>query len=277
MSTVNRENRSGPVRKGYVDTSGGQIHYRTVRPAQESAPPLVLLHQTASASAMYEGLLGALTGRWLLALDTPGFGGSFTPEQPLTISYCAAMLAEALASLGITECDVFGHHTGAALAVQLAHAQLGLVRRLVLSGPPLLNPEQVAALKASLRPFTLAPDGSHLTAIWARLRGRDPDLPLAVVHRETLLTAAAGEQAQQAYQAVFTQDFAGQLQALTQPVLMLAGEYDTLRASLEPALALLRNGQGRVLPAATTYVCDREPARLAGIIAEFLAAASDQT
>lgn len=262
----------GPLRKGYVDTSGGQIHYRAVRPAQALAPPLVLLHQTASASAMYAGLMGALTGRRLLALDTPGFGGSFTPEQPLTIPYCAARLLEALAGLDVSECDLFGHHTGAALAVQMAHARPGLVRRLVLSGPPLLSPEQKAALKASLRPFSLAPDGSHLTAIWARLRGRDPDLPLAVVHRETLLTAAAGEQAQQAYQAVFAQDFAGQLQALAQPVLLLAGEHDTLRASLEPAAALARNGRSRVLPGATTYVCDREPARLAEIIAEFLAA-----
>jgi pimeloyl-ACP methyl ester carboxylesterase len=219
---------------------------------------------------MFEPLLPELPG-WRIALDTPGFGQSFRPTAPLTIPFCAEILHEALLNLGVTECDVFGHHTGAAIAVQIAHAYPGFVRRLVLSGPPLLSAEQKAVLLAGLKPFVIDEAGAHLTAVWERLRRRDPALPLETVHRETLLTLTAAEFAQQTYHAVFAQDFAGQLAALEIPVLVLAGEHDTLRASLEPAFALLKNGQMRVIPNGTTYVCDREPQLVAHLIREFLA------
>jgi pimeloyl-ACP methyl ester carboxylesterase len=211
-----------------------------------------------------------LPGR-VIALDTPGFGQSFTPEQPFTISFCAGVLHEALQNLGVAECDLFGHHTGAAIAVQIAHQHPGLAQRLVLSGPPLLSAEQKAALTAGLKPFAIAPDGSHFSAVWERLRQRDPALPLDLVHRETLLTLTAAERAQQTYQAVFAQDFAGQLAALDIPVLVMAGEHDTLRSSLEPAFAQLRHGQMHAIPGGTTYVCDRDPQAVADIISEFLA------
>ncbi|MDW8325273.1 MAG: alpha/beta hydrolase [Anaerolineales bacterium] len=257
-----------PIRRGYADTPWGQVHYRTCGAGR----PLVLLHQTASSSAMYEALMPLLPGR-VLALDTPGFGQSFAPEEPLTIPFCAKVLRAALQELGVTECDLFGHHTGAAIAVEMAHSAPGFVGRLILSGPPLLSPEQKAMLKAGLKPFVIDEAGAHLTAVWERLRRRDPALPLEIVHRETLLTLTAGARALETYEAVFAQDFAGQLAALEIPVLVMAGEHDSLRASLEPAYALLRHGQRRVIPGGTTYVCDRQPQAVAEIIREFLAMA----
>lgn len=254
------------IRRGYVETTHGQVHYRTLG----SGRALVLLHQTASASAMFETLMLELEG-WRIALDTPGFGQSCRPETILTIPFCAGVLHEALLKVGVTECDVFGHHTGAAIAVQMAHSYSGFVRRLVLSGPPLLSTEQKANLAAGLQPFVIEENGAHLLAVWERLRRRDPALPLETVHRETLLTLSAGEYALQTYHAVFAQDFAGQLAALDIPVLVTAGEHDTLRASLEPAFAQLKHGQMHVIPNGTTYVCDREPQLVARLIREFLA------
>lgn len=254
-----------PIRRGYADTRWGQVHYRVCGAGR----PLVLLHQTASSSAMCEALMPLLPGR-VLALDTPGFGQSFAPEAPLTIPFCAEVLLAALQDLGVTECDLFGHHTGAAIAVQMAHSAPGFVSRLILCGPPLLSAEQKAMLKVSLKPFVIDEAGAHLIAVWERLRRRDPALPLETVHRETLLTLTAGARALETYEAVFAQDFAGQLAALEIPVLVMAGEHDSLRASLEPAHALLRYGQMRVIPGGTTYVCDRQPQDVAASICEFL-------
>lgn len=254
------------IRRGYVETVHGQVHYRTLG----SGRALVLLHQTASASAMFEPLLPELHG-WRIAPDTPGFGQSFRPSTPLTISFCAEVLHEALLNLGVTACDVFGHHTGAAIAVQMAHSYSNFVRRLLLCGPPLLSADQKASLQAGLKPFAIDQAGAHFTTVWERLRRRDPALPLEIVHRETLLTLSAGEYALQTYHAVFAQDFAGQLAALDIPVLVMAGEHDTLRPSLEPAFAQLRQGQMHVIPDGTTYVCDREPQVVARLIREFLA------
>jgi pimeloyl-ACP methyl ester carboxylesterase len=254
------------IRNGYADTRWGQVHYRTCGAGR----PLVLLHQTASSSAMYAAMMPLLPGR-VIALDTPGFGSSFAPDAPLTIPFCAEVLLAALHELGVSECDLFGHHTGAAIAVQIAHSAPGFVGRLILSGPPVLSDEQKTALKAGLKPFFIDEAGAHLTSVFARLRRRDPALPLETVHREALLTLNAAERAMEMYEAVFVHDFAGQLAALDLPVLVMTGEHDTLRASLEPAHALLRRGQMRLIPGGTTYVCDRDPQVVAEITGEFLA------
>ena len=109
----------------------------------------------------------------------------------------------------------------------------GFVKRAVLSGPPLLSVEQVNGLRASLKAFGIADDGGHLIQMWDRIRKRDMSLPLEVVHREVLLTQSARDAAQGAYQAVFDQPFSEQLASLEIPILVMAGENDTLRASLE--------------------------------------------
>jgi pimeloyl-ACP methyl ester carboxylesterase len=257
------------IRKGYADTPHGQVHYRATE--RRPAGPIVFLHQTASASEMYEALLNELADSfWCVALDTPGFGESFHPTESPTITFYALVLFDALRSLGISECYLFGHHTGAAIAAQMTHAHPGFARKLILSGPPLLNPAQIEMLKSGLRPFEIQPDGEYLLAVWNRLRKRDPDAPLALTHRETLLTLQAGEAAAHTYHAVFAHDFAGQLAALDIPVLVMAGEHDTLRASLEPAYALLHNGQMRLIPNAGTYICDREPKLVADVVREFI-------
>ena len=67
--------------KGYVDTPHGQVHYRS-SPGPPEGTPLVLFHQTASSSAMYEALIGELGDAfWFFAPDTPGFGGTAAPAR----------------------------------------------------------------------------------------------------------------------------------------------------------------------------------------------------
>jgi pimeloyl-ACP methyl ester carboxylesterase len=95
-------------------------------------------------------------------------------------------------------------------------------------------------------------------------------LPLEVVHREVLLTQSARDAAQGAYQAVFDQPFGEQLASLKIPILVTAGEQDTLRASLEPSYKLLRNGEMRVIEGAGPYVCDTHAQTVAEILRNFL-------
>ncbi len=258
-----------PIHKGYADTNYGQVHFRST--GSPSAPALVLLHQTASSGAMFEPLMRLLSDEFfIIAPDTPGFGGSFAPPPGFSVKFLADCLHAALTNIGVESCFVFGHHTGAALGVQLSHDHPGFVRRLALSGPPLLSPEQVAGLKAALRVPALDPDGAHLAQIWERIRKRDESLPLEVVQREVLLTQQARLYAPDAYQAVFDQPFGEQLAGLDIPVLVMAGEHDTLRASLEPAFALLKNGQMQVLAGQGPYVCDQAPQALATVLHDFL-------
>jgi len=257
------------IRKGYADTPEGQVHFRQLNSVDGT--PLVLLHQTASSGMMFEPLMTLLEDDFhTIAPDTPGFGASFTPPNLFTVQYLSDSLHAALTQLGVESCYVFGHHTGSALAVQMAFDHPGFVKRAVLSGPPLLSVDQVNGLRASLKAFGIADDGGHLIHVWDRIRKRDQSLSLEVVHREVLLTQSARDAAQGAYQAVFDQPFGKQLAALEIPILVIAGENDTLRASLEPSYKLLQNGEMQVIDGAGPYVCDTHADTVAEILRIFL-------
>lgn len=258
-----------PIEKQYIQTSGGQIHVRMT--ARHDAVPLVLLHQTASSSAMYEAVMPVLANDfWVIAPDTPGFGNSFSPVTRPSISFYAAVLWEALDGLGISTCHLFGHHTGAAIAVQMAHDAPQRVARLALSGPPLLTDEQVAHLRNGLHQLVLDEDGRFLTKTWQRLRQKSPDALLPLILRETLLTLQAADNYPRAYEAVFAQPLAAQLAGLCCPTLLMAGENDSLRDCLESAYALLPDAVLHRLPDADGYICDRQPERVASIVRQFL-------
>jgi pimeloyl-ACP methyl ester carboxylesterase len=151
----------------------------------------------------------------------------------------------------------------------MAHDHPNFIKKAVLSGPPLLSESQINGLKSSLKPFAITEDGSHLTQVWERIRKRDFALPLETVHREVLLTQSAREAVQGAYQAVFEQPFKVQLEALEIPILVMAGENDTLRASLEPAYQMLRNGEMRVITGEGPYICDQNPQAVTEILKSF--------
>jgi len=259
---------------GYADTPHGQIHYRQL--SRVDQPVLVLLHQTASSGQMFERLMILLAEDFqTIAPDTPGFGNSFPPPEGFTIEFLSSALYTALKALDVHFCYVFGHHTGAAVAVQMAYTQPEFVQKVVLSGPPLLSEAQKDRLKASLKPIELVEDGTHLIADWHRIRQRDPSLPLEIVQREVLLTQIARRAAQRAYQAVFEQPLGRQLSGLQQPVMIISGEYDTLRDSAEPAYSLLKNGQICTIPGAGPYLCDQNAPEVAQILRTFLAETQD--
>ena len=68
------------IGRAYANCSYGQVHNRYA--GTPGAPPLVLLHQTPSTSAMYETLMQRLAGDFrLIAPDTPGMGLS-DPTAP---------------------------------------------------------------------------------------------------------------------------------------------------------------------------------------------------
>lgn len=260
---------STDLRKGYADTRFGQIHYRAA--GSGSGLPLVLLHQTASDSAMYEPLMRALAAETrLIALDTPGFGGSFAFDGAPTVDLWSQALSDALDALGVGACNLFGHHTGASIAAQVAVDRPGLVHALVLSGPPYLSVEERARfLATAVYRITPGLDGAHLSAVWARIFAKEPGVPLALGEREALLTLQAGPRYAPAYEAVFSHDFAALLPRIACPTLVMAGEHDSLRAYVAPACQALPNGRMRILAGAGTYVCERQTEAVAALLREF--------
>ena len=259
------------VPRGYAAVSFGQVHYRHA--GSRRRPVLVLLHQTPSTSEMYEDLMLALAGDFLLyAPDTPGMGQSDPVEGAMTIDALADGIAEFLDGLGIGRCGVFGHHTGAAIAAQLAAAHPERVGALALSGPTLID----AALRAKLREVsaTLPADGEggHLVRRWRRILRMDRDVPLRIAQRETLNAIALGDRYSAAYEAVMEHDAESALAALTCPVLVFAGTRDVLHPRLDAAHALLANGVRREIADAGSLVCETHCREVAALLREFFPA-----
>ncbi|WP_157117853.1 alpha/beta fold hydrolase [Oceanicoccus sagamiensis] len=256
------------IRRGYIDTRIGQIHYREA--GNSDLPSLVMFHQVPSTSAMYEVLMERLANQFhIIAPDMPGFGGSDALNEAVTIKAYADILHEALLALGIHQCLVFGHHTGASVAVQLEYDFPGFASKIALSGPTLLDQALKDLLPKKSFAFPVEDNGSHLMLMWERVRAKDPDATLALSQRETLTGIALGDTYPDAYKAVIDQDYATQLASVKCPVLAFAGTEDPLLGQLDNALALVENGEKAIIEGARTYVCERNADEVSALLTNF--------
>jgi len=260
------------VRRAYFEVDDLQLHYRFA--GERERPALVLFHQSPSTSAMYAPLMERLANRfYLIAPDTPGFGNSdaFPGEADSVeiLDYARAMQA-LIAGLGLAPCYIFGHHTGAAIAVQLEYSFAGTARAIALSGPTLLSEELKQNLPARATPIPLANDGSHLLAMWQRIREKDAAAPPELLQRELQSAFTCGDAYHASYSAVTRQDFAAQLRTIACPVLVYAGDADPLYDSVLPTVELLPRGVAGSLPGGErTYVCERQADIVAAKLADF--------
>jgi pimeloyl-ACP methyl ester carboxylesterase len=104
---------------------------------------VVLLHQTPRSWDEYRDVLPLLAARGFqaLALDTPGFGDSAPVPGTASIQSWASAMQQALDSLGVERPVVVGHHTGGAIATELAFQRPDGVAGLVLSSTALTDAE----------------------------------------------------------------------------------------------------------------------------------------
>jgi pimeloyl-ACP methyl ester carboxylesterase len=168
------------IRRGYVDTSNGQMHYRTAG----SGPAVLLLHQAGRTSAIYDRVAECLAPEFqTIAIDLPGFGESDPLPPPCTVEDVTDVVVEMLDGLGIDKAHLSGHHTGAVVAGDLAVRHPDRVLSFAPSGYPLYSlpgePRQVPG-QAALKPIVaigghsvpVAPqlhsDGAHLNRLFLR-------------------------------------------------------------------------------------------------------------
>ena len=146
---------AGPrIRRAFVALDDAEIHYRHAGtradgPADgavgsDGRPlPLVLVHASPASSLGLVPLIRAFaTDRHVVAPDTVGNGDS-TGEIPdgAPIAWFAQRLADALERIGLARYDLYGTHTGASLATELALRHPGRVGALVLDGVGLYPPD----------------------------------------------------------------------------------------------------------------------------------------
>lgn len=257
------------IRKGYVDTNNGQIHYLH---KHGDGIPVICLHQTASSSAMFVKIMECYHGNNVLfALDTPGFGGSFDPIGQPEMQQYGQYILEALNALGIDNFHLFGHHTGASIGMEITLLAAERIKSLAMIAPVILTEEE-RKLFASiyLKHFEPKADGSHLQEIWdfvALLGGGDP--PLDLHHREFVNTARAWEGHIKINSKIWDQDYSALFTQIKCPMLIMCSENDFLWPMFERGRKI-RPDVKSVVIGGTNLQTDEVPDEVASLLAEFI-------
>ena len=113
-----------------------RLRYVDVRPADESGPPVVMLHGIASRIEEYEEMIDLLSARRrVLVMDLPGNGYSDKPDRPYTLTLLEDAVLGLLDELGVEQADLAGGSLGGNLVLRLGHRVPGRFRRLVPWAP----------------------------------------------------------------------------------------------------------------------------------------------
>lgn len=224
------------IHRRFVEVEGRLVHCRTAG----SGPPLLLLHQSPTSSAeMASQIVHFAQDFTVIALDTPGYGWSDPlPLQQPEIADFAHAVVDFLDALEIERAGVYGTHTGAMIAAELAVNHSGRVTAVVLDGYVVLGADERADL---LSHYFAAPepqpDGSHWPWYWARIRDqmlffpwyrKEPatrmrfDLPSAADLQPMLLDLLrAHDNGRPAYAAAFRYDSVGRAEQFIAPTWLL--------------------------------------------------------
>ena len=237
---------SAALRRGYVDTARGQMHYRR----QGTGAPVLMLQILPFSAAMFEPLMEVMSksGFDCLALDLMGYGQSDKRLAPWSVEDHAQSLDQALMALSFKpECVVSGHFTGM-VACEFALRHPDRLGKLVLDGVPLWAREIADQRLANL---PVSPiwgfEGEEIKALWASASGlmRKFDPALELDDRTTPLAAAAffgfanTVLSPGSTEAIFRYDMAAKLPGLSLPTLVIASPTDSLRDRHEQAMALI--------------------------------------
>jgi pimeloyl-ACP methyl ester carboxylesterase len=251
------------IKRGFVDLPHGQMHYRHGGEGR----PFLTLHASPGSSRQLAGLIGEFTRtNRVIAPDTPGNGDS-TPlfDREPTIVDLAGAMERFLDAMQLDTVNLYGSHTGAAIATELAILAPSRINAVVLDGVSQLTPEELEDILAHYAfPFPADREGAYLARVFQfcrdqylffpwynRTRGgrRDNRLGSAVdIHAWVVEVLKANETYHLNYRAAFKWDAEGRLPLLTRPTLLIAGENDPLLESTRALAAVLPGGRYTALP-----------------------------
>ncbi|MEM7570368.1 MAG: alpha/beta hydrolase, partial [Pseudomonadota bacterium] len=238
------------MQRGFVKCGGRYTHWR----AMGSGPVVVMLHESPRSSTSLIPLMEALSEQfYCIALDTPGYGASDPlPERFAPIEAFADETLKALSLLGIETFQLYGTHTGAAIACEIGRRAPDRTHSLLLDGLALFTPEeQGPLLEKYLLPQEPAWDGSHLMRIWSRIRDQAlffpfydrspaarldvPNTDLGFMLRSAIGFIEAGDHYRDGYQAALTYDARARAETLAMPGRVHAIEGDLISSHLPRA------------------------------------------
>lgn len=271
---------SVPVHRRYVDGPFGQLHVREAGTFQPGRRSLACFHMSPMTGRTFEafmGVLSAISGRHVLAFDTPGLGMSDAPPKPPSIAdYADALIAGIEAICGTDAVDLMGYHTGSMISCQLAAERPAQIRRVVLISAPVFSAEDLAAMRAEYRHRAPEADGSHILHRWQRFHQHFSvgGMPLDQINAAFPDGLMGRNIEHWGHDAAFGFVPGMRLTEVTQRVLLLDPE-DDLREHTTPAPNLLQNGQRVALDGWGHGFLDLHAPEAAALVESFLGAYPD--
>ena len=264
------------VKKEYVDTEWGQVHYRYTK-GDPAGPVMVMLHQVTDDSEMYEKVMKLIGDKYslIVAPDFPGYGGSFqaTDEQVTGISFYADVFKQALDNLGIKKAHIVGHHTGGCIALDMKCRWPDFFPSLTIIGPIYGDQKFREDLRKICTEQTadLVPvrDGSHLLKGWKLVQNYGAgNVPLEMHQRTAMTTIIGWKTTQQGFDAALNQDFISLFDKVPAPIMIMSSIQDVLWPFFVPS-KLARPDAEAVVVAGHDYECDEDPQEVARYILDF--------
>jgi len=262
------------MKKAYADIPEGQVHYKT----EGSGEPLLLLHQTPTSSDEYLAMIPVLARSYrVVALDTPGYGNSDNPPHEYEVTDYARSAASFLDALGIEKASIVGHHTGAAIATEVAAAYPERVDKLILSGCPSLDPQEWAKLLSDIgmpsgptRRTEITDDGSFLLASWQNSKNTAPHLTPEARLKALINNLTTLLRPYNIILALQRYDIKSRLRLIKSPTLLTCGREDMLFGLLEVTKQLVPRSKTRIIEGCGAGICSEKPEEFARIILDFL-------
>lgn len=273
-----------PMRFGFADTLSGQLHFR----ACGAGPDIILLPWLPVSGRMYEHVMPHLAraGFRAIAFDLAGSGRSHKKCRNWTVQQYAADVLEACGSLHTVPYTVVGGRFSASVAVEMLLASPAQVTGAVLDGVPGLAPEELrkmAGPTAGLSP-KLSDDGAHRSFAFdvsvRTLKDWDPSfevtsetLPMVYEFMRDYLdlgyeAIAAGCEAD-AKGAKSTHDVLARLGEVSQRVLVMTSDADSLAPAYNRALERARNSRGHKFEGNHPILTPARAAEYAQVVVSF--------
>ena len=188
---------------------------------------MLLLHQTPRSWDEFRDVLPLLGRHYrAIAMDTVGYGDSDAlPEGKASIENWAMAARQLLVALGIGRAAVVGHHTGAAIAVEIAAAYPQHVAALVLSACPYVDgARRIEARQTGHVIDHAVPriDGGHLAELRSMRQPLYPPDRVDLMERFIVDALKAGSRAAEGHRVVDRYEMESRLPLVCCPTLVIA-------------------------------------------------------
>jgi pimeloyl-ACP methyl ester carboxylesterase len=273
-----------PLRFGFADTLSGQLHFR----ACGAGPDIVLVPWAPASGRMYDVVMPHLAraGFRAIAFDLAGTGRSHKNCRNWTPQQYATDVLEACGSLHTVPYTVIGGRFGASVAVEMLLASPAQVTGAVLDGVLGLAPEELRKMSQPTTGLSpkIAADGAHRSFAFdvtvRQLKDWDPGFELTQATLP-LVYETMRDYLELGYEAIASgaetdsrggkggYDVLARLGEVSQRVLVMTSDSDTLTPAYNRALERARNSRGHKFEGNHPVLTPARAAEYAQVIVSF--------